>query len=89
MTEVPHCPNCYRADTVVVRRGPGYEYYCRNCNTIIKPDDITDAPFIDMVKDRMFNNPERVKKNAEYTFSDECECQYCERGRPGLEEINL
>lgn len=87
MSEVPHCPSCNRADTVSVRAGPGYEYYCSTCNRIIKPDEITDGPFIDMVSERMFREYEQRKNNAVFEFNDNCECEYCERGCPGLEEI--
>lgn len=87
MSEVPHCPECKRADKVKVKNGSGYEYYCRNCERTIKTDDIVDGPFIDMVSDSMFKNPKKVKQNSEFDFNEQCTCGYCERGRPGLEEI--
>lgn len=87
MSEVPHCPDCKRADTVQVRKAPGYEYYCDNCQRVIYPDDIVDGPYIDMVSERMFRNAEEIKKNAEFEFNDKCSCEYCEKGRPGLDEI--
>lgn len=88
MSEVPHCPDCGRADTVTPRRGPGYEYYCDNCDRVIQTSEITDAAFIDMVSRSMFRDPDQIEEQAEKDFfSDKCECEWCERGRPGLEEF--
>jgi hypothetical protein len=84
---VPHCPECKRADKVKTRSGNGYEYYCNNCFNVILPDEIVEAAFIDMVKDSMFKNPEKVKSNAEFEYSEKCECDYCSKGRPGLDEL--
>jgi transcription initiation factor TFIIIB Brf1 subunit/transcription initiation factor TFIIB len=87
MSEVPHCPECERADTVTVRDGSQYEYYCRNCNLVIEPDDVTDAAWIDMVSDSMFTDAEAVSASATHDYSSECECDWCERGRPGIDDI--
>ena len=89
MSEVPHCPECARADTVDVRKGPEYEYYCRRCARVIKPDDVTDAAWVDMVSEMMFNDPQGVKERSEHNYSTNCECSWCERGRPGMDAINL
>jgi hypothetical protein len=89
MSEVPHCPDCKRADKVKVRSGRGYSYYCNNCDIVIMPDEIVDGPFIDMVKERMFNHPEKVKNKAEFDFSDKCTCEWCEDGRPGIDDISF
>lgn len=87
MSEVPHCPECARADTVTVRQGPGYEYYCRNCARVIEPDDVTDAAWIDMVSDTMFRDADAASERATHNYSPECECDWCERGRPGMDAI--
>jgi len=87
MSEVPHCPSCLEADSVSVRNGPTCEYYCRSCNLVIVPDDVIDIAWIDMVSDSMFKNPEEVKETASKDYSDSCDCDWCSRGRRGLESF--
>jgi len=90
MSEVPHCPECGRADTVDTRSGPGWEYYCHipGCQTLFEPDDVVDAAWIDMVAERMFDDPEAAHNRATHDeYSADCECGWCDRGRPGVESI--
>jgi hypothetical protein len=89
MSEVPHCPECGRADTVSSRRGPGWEYYCDipGCQTLFEADDVTDAAWIDMVSEMMFSDSEAVIEQAEHEYADDCACDWCERGRPGMDDI--
>lgn len=87
MSEVPHCPDCNRADRVGARRGT-YEYYCDNCDLVFDPDDVVDAAWIDMVANRMFDHPAEALDRAAHEYSDDCECQWCDRGRPGMDKIN-
>lgn len=84
MSEVPHCPECRRADTVEVRKGPRYEYYCSNCNRVIEADDIEDKVFFERVKRSMFKNPRKVEDQVVHEYSEKCQCEWCERGRPGI-----
>lgn len=87
MSNVPHCPECRRADRVEWRKGPKYEYYCRSCNHVFEPDDVLDAAWIDIMSDKMFTNPDDIAERAEHGYSDKCECDWCEDGRPGMAEL--
>lgn len=83
--EVPHCPDCGRADAVTIQESPDYSYGCTNpfCGRAeILLEDIVDWPFMDMCSS-MFDD-ERIEKaaNNPMEFSDECECDWCQRGRP-------
>lgn len=86
MSEVPHCPDCRRADKVKTTAMPRYTYYCRNCDRTIEPNEIEDVAFIDMVSKSMFRDYDDVAEQARPFYSDGCECQWCERGRPALDK---
>lgn len=87
MGEVPHCPDCNRADIVDVRNG-SYTYWCHSCDHVIRPDDVTDGPWVDMVADRMFVDAETTTMNAtDVTFSEACCCDYCLRVRDRVVDV--
>lgn len=86
LTDVPHCPECHRADRVEARPGPSHEFYCDQptCQTVFYPDDVVDGPWVDLSSDFMFDDPEETTLQAgKIIFADDCTCTYCTRLEEG------
>jgi hypothetical protein len=82
MSEVPHCPRCERADTVTPRNGSTYTWYCSNVpcfQGVIEQDDVRDVPFMRMCRSW---DEEDIDSITEQNYHSDCECNWCERGRP-------
>jgi len=83
VSETPHCPLCGRADCVDPRKGSTtYEWVCTNVRcgkNVITQRGVRDVPFMDM--SRSWDMAD-IEQTDEQTYSDDCECDWCERGRP-------
>lgn len=84
MTDVPHCPECHRADHVEPTVGVDYQCRYPECSTLFTPDDVVDGPWVDLAADSVFDDVEETTLNAgKIIFADDCTCTYCTRLEEG------
>lgn len=79
MTQVPHCPDCGRADTVDPHqtRSGDYAWVCNKpaCGRdVITQSDVRDIPF--MAGSQLYDESD-IKSVSEQDYSNECTCNWC------------